>query len=95
MKNSTFWPKSAPFFEAKLCGCLMNMTFKKWSALLSVQRVIDDVINNFILSNNTGICIRKRAFSAPRICECDSYHDDWSCSMLLLFCYCYVMSGNG
>ena len=37
----------------------------------------------------------KRASSAPRICECDSYHNDWSCSMLLLSYYCYVISGNG
>jgi len=45
---------------------MMSMTFKKWSAFLSVQRVIDDFINYIILSNSTGICISEESVQCSK-----------------------------
>ena len=68
----------------------------KNGALCSVYKELSMMLSIILFYQIIQVfALVKKASSAPRICECDSYHDDWSCSMLLLFCYCYIMSGNG
>ena len=50
IKSTTCKPNSAIFFETQLNWCMISTNLKKYSDLISLQRVIDDFAFGFELS---------------------------------------------